>query len=76
MADVETTVIEVFVTYASVEELWEPAIRVGGPGGPAVDRFSVEQLERGRAIFVAALGSPTGSFTLGGRAAAVRGVRP
>jgi len=75
LADVETTVIEVSVTYASIEEVWEPAIRVGGPGGPAVDRFSAEQLERGRSIFAAAIGSPTGPFTLGGRAAAVRGIR-
>ncbi len=76
LADVEATVIEVSVTYASVDELWGPAIRVGGPGGPAIDRFSPEQLERGRSVFDTALGSPTGSFTLGGRAAAVRGVRP
>ena len=76
LAEVETTVIEVSVTYASVDEVWEPAIRVGGPGGPAVDRFSSEQLEHGRSIFVSTIGSPTGSFTLRGRAAAVRGVRP
>jgi SAM-dependent methyltransferase len=76
LAEVETTVIEVFVTYTTVEELWEPAIRVGGPGGPAVDRFSAEQLERGRSGFRAELGSPSGPFTLGGRAAAVCGRRP
>jgi ubiquinone/menaquinone biosynthesis C-methylase UbiE len=76
LADVETTMIEVSVTYASVDELWQPAIRVGGPGGPVADQFSAEQLERARSLFHAALGSPAKPFTLGGRAAAVRGVRP
>ena len=75
LVDVETTAIKIAVSYTSVEELWEPAIRVGGPGGPAVDRFSAEQLGRGRSVFETALGSPAGSFTLSGRAAAVRGVR-
>jgi SAM-dependent methyltransferase len=75
LAEVETTVIEVSVTYTSVDELWEPAIRVGGPGGPAVDQFSAEQLKRARTLFQEALGSPTMAFTLHGRAAAVRGVR-
>jgi SAM-dependent methyltransferase len=76
LVDVETTVIDVSVTYASVDELWEPAIRVGGPGGQVVDQFTAEQLERARTLFQVALGSPTRPFTLGGRAAAVRGVRP
>jgi ubiquinone/menaquinone biosynthesis C-methylase UbiE len=76
LVDVETSVIEVSVTYASVDELWEPAIRVGGPGGPVVDQFPAELLEHARSLFHAALGSPTKPFTLGGRAAAVRGVRP
>jgi ubiquinone/menaquinone biosynthesis C-methylase UbiE len=76
LADVETTVIEVSVTYASVDELWEPAIRVGGPGGQFVNQVSAEQLEHARSLFQAALGSPTKPFRLSGRAAAVRGVRP
>jgi hypothetical protein len=76
LTDVETTAIDVSVTYASVDELWEPATRVGGPGGPVVDQFSPEQLERARSLFDAALGSPTAPFTLGGRAAAVRVVSP
>lgn len=74
LRDVETTRIEVSVDYETVDELWEPAIHVGGPGGPAVDAFSPEQLVAGRAIFEEALGSPTGSYSLKGRAAAVRGV--
>ena len=73
LRDVETTRLEVSVEYETVEELWEPAIRVGGPGGPAVDQFTPEQLVQGRAIFEEALGSPTGRYTLTGRAAAVRG---
>jgi len=74
LRDVETTRIEVSVEYETVDELWEPAIRVGGPGGPAVDAYSPEQLAAGRAIFEEALGSPTGRYSLAGRAAVVRGV--
>jgi hypothetical protein len=75
LVEVETTTLEVSVTYSTVDELWEPATHVGGPGGPAAERFSAEQLARGRDLFAQALGSPTGSFTLGGRAAAARGTR-
>jgi ubiquinone/menaquinone biosynthesis C-methylase UbiE len=72
--EVETTRIEVSVEYQTVDELWEPAIHVGGPGGPAVNSFTPEQLAQGRAIFEEALGNPTGRYSLKGRAAAVRGV--
>lgn len=74
LRDVETTRLEVSVSYETVDELWEPAIHVGGPGGPAVNSFSPEQLAVGREIFEEALGNPTGRYTLKGRAAAVRGV--
>jgi SAM-dependent methyltransferase len=74
LRDVETTRIEVSVEYETVDELWEPAIHVGGPGGPAVDSFSPEQLAAGRVIFEEALGNPSGRYALKGRAAAVRGV--
>ena len=72
--DVETTRVEVSVVYETIDELWEPAIHVGGPGGPVVNSFSPEQLEAGRAIFVEALGNPPGPYELKGRAAAVRGI--
>jgi ubiquinone/menaquinone biosynthesis C-methylase UbiE len=72
--DVETTRLEVTVEYETVDELWEPAIHVGGPGGPAVNSFSPEQLAAGRAIFEEALDHPAGRYALEGRAAAVRGV--
>jgi ubiquinone/menaquinone biosynthesis C-methylase UbiE len=74
LREVETTRIEVAVEYETVDELWEPAIHVGGPGGPAVDAFSPEQLAAGREIFEEALGNPAGRYSLKGRAAAVRGV--
>ena len=74
LRDVEATTLDVQVSYGTLDELWEPAIHVGGPGGPAVDRFTPEQLEAGRAIFEETLGNPTGPFALHGRAAAVRGV--
>lgn len=74
LRDVETTRIEVSVEYETVDELWEPAIHVGGPGGPAVNQFTPEQLVQGRAIFEEALGNPTGRYSLTGRAAVVRGI--
>ena len=74
LRDVETTRLEASVEYETVDELWEPAIRVGGPGGPAVDSLTPEQLVVGRAIFEEALGNPAGRYSLTGRAAAVRGI--
>ena len=74
LRDVETTRLEVSVEYETVDELWEPAIHAGAPGGPAVQQFTPEQLAEGRAIFEEALGNPTGRYTLRGRAAAVRGI--
>ncbi len=74
LRDVETTRLEVSVEYETVDEVWEPAIRVGGPGGAAVDSFSPDQLAQGRVIFEEALRNPTGRYSLQGTAAAVRGV--
>jgi hypothetical protein len=74
LRDVETTRLAVSVEYDTIDELWEPAIHVGGPGGPAVNSFTPEQLVEGRAIFEEALGNPTGRYALEGRAAAVRGI--
>jgi ubiquinone/menaquinone biosynthesis C-methylase UbiE len=75
LRDVETTTLEVAVEYESVDELWEPAIHVGGPGGPVVDALGPEDIARGRAIFEEALGRPAGTFRLSGRSATVRGTR-
>jgi SAM-dependent methyltransferase len=74
LRDVETTRLEVSVAYDTIDELWEPALHVGGPGGPAVDQFTPEQLAEGKVIFEEALGNPTGRYVLKGRAAAVRGI--
>jgi SAM-dependent methyltransferase len=74
LRDVQTTRIEVSVEYETVDELWDPAIHVGGPGGPAVNSFSPEQLAQGRQIFEQALGNPADRYSLKGTAAAVRGV--
>jgi SAM-dependent methyltransferase len=73
--DVETAVLESAVEYASVDEIWDAAIHVGGPSGALADSLPPEALARGRELFGELLGSPAGSFTLRGRAAAVRGVR-
>ena len=74
LRDVETTTLEVEVAYETIDELWEPAIHVGGPGGPVADRMTPEQLAAGRVLFGEALGNPAGAYVLKGRAAAVRGV--
>lgn len=74
LGDVETATLEAEVAYETVDELFEPAMHVGGPGGPAIDRLTPEQMAEGRTIFAESLGSPQGSFTLHGRAAAVKGV--
>jgi SAM-dependent methyltransferase len=73
--DVETTVLEAEVEYATVDEIWDASIHVGGPGGALADALSPEQLAQGRIGLAELLGNPSGSFTLHGRAAAVRGVR-
>jgi hypothetical protein len=72
--DVETTVLEAAVEYATVDEIWDAAIHVGGPGGALADSLPPEALAQGRIGFGELLGNPSGSFTLRGRAAAVRGV--
>jgi ubiquinone/menaquinone biosynthesis C-methylase UbiE len=72
--EIETTRLRVTAEYDSVDELWEPAIRVGGPGGPVAASATPEQLARGREALEQLLGSPRGRFTLSGRAAAVRGI--
>ena len=75
LQNVETTTLEVAVEYESVDELWEPAIHVGGPGGPVANALGPDELARGREIFDEALGRPRGTFRLAGRAAAVRGTK-
>lgn len=75
LRDVETTTLEVAVEYESVDELWEPAIHVGGPGGPIVEALGAEELTRARMIFDEALGRPEGMFRLSGRTATVRGMK-
>ncbi len=74
LRDIETTTLDAEVTYATVDELWEPALHVGGPGGPMAERLTPEQIAEGRVVFEEILGSPQGPFTLRGRAAAVKGV--
>lgn len=73
--DVETTVLETAVEHATVDEIWDAAIHVGGPGGAIADSLPPERLAQGRIGFAELLGNPSEAFTLHGRAAAVRGVR-
>src|SRR5690242_21959866 len=48
LSEVETTTLEVQVTYETVDELWEPAIHVGGPGGPRSEERRVGKECRSR----------------------------
>jgi hypothetical protein len=73
--EIETTVLEVEVEHASVDELWDAAIHVGGPGGPIVEAVPPDVLAQGRTLFGELLGNPAGPFTLRGRAPAVKGRR-
>ena len=75
LRDVEATTLSVEVTYETIDELWEPAIHVGGPGGPVAEALGPDVLARARAVFDEALGRPAGTFRLSGRSATVRGTK-
>lgn len=73
--EVETTTLEVAVEYASVDELWDPAVHAAGPDGSAASRMPPEAVEAGRRVAAEILGDPAGPFTLRARCACVRGTR-
>ena len=75
LQDIETATLDVAVEYESADELWEPAIHVGGPGGPMVDALGPDELARAKTVFEEALGRPAGTFRLAGRSATVRGTK-
>jgi ubiquinone/menaquinone biosynthesis C-methylase UbiE len=73
---VETTPLEIEVTYASFADYWEPFTLGAGPGGAYYVSLAPERREALREACHRRLGSPNGSLSLSARAFAVPGRRP
>jgi ubiquinone/menaquinone biosynthesis C-methylase UbiE len=73
--EVETSALEVEVAYDSFDEYWEPFTLGVGPAGAYYASLGQEQREALREGCFSRLGSPSGPFSLGARAFAVRGTR-
>jgi ubiquinone/menaquinone biosynthesis C-methylase UbiE len=71
--DVETGFLTVQTTYSGFDDLWEPFTFGVGPAGSYCAALEPAQREELRERLREKVGSPTGSFTLGARACAVRG---
>jgi SAM-dependent methyltransferase len=70
---VETEALEVSSDYEDFDELWSSFSRGVGPAGQYLLRQPAERQEAIRAEYFTRVGEPSGSFTLTGRAWAVRG---
>jgi hypothetical protein len=70
---VETEALEVSSGYEDFDELWSSFSRGVGPAGQYLLSQPPERQEGIRAEYFARVGAPSGSFTLTGRAWAVRG---
>jgi ubiquinone/menaquinone biosynthesis C-methylase UbiE len=70
---VETRPLEVEVAYDSFDDYWEPFTLGVGPAGAYYGSLDPDAGEALRAGCFSRLGSPTGPFSLGARAFAVRG---
>ena len=73
LQDVETEALEVSSDYEDFDELWSSFSRGVGPAGQHLLRQPPERQDAIRAEYFTRVGEPTGSFTLSGRAWAVRG---
>jgi len=73
--DVTTGPLVVEATYADFEDFWQPLTLGVGPAGSYCASLEPDAREALRDELFVRLGSPAGSFTLGARAWAVRGVR-
>lgn len=73
--DVETGPLSAETTYADFDDFWQPLTLGVGPVGSYYKSLEPEQQEALRNELFVRLESPVGSFTLGARAWAVRGVR-
>jgi SAM-dependent methyltransferase len=73
LENVETGYLTVETTYSDFGELWEPFTFGVGPAGAYCARLEPPRREELRERLFENVGSPTGSFSLGARACAVRG---
>jgi SAM-dependent methyltransferase len=71
--DVETEALEVSSDYKDFDELWSSFSRGVGPAGQYLLGQPAERQDAIRAEYFTRVGEPSGSFTLTGRAWAVRG---
>jgi ubiquinone/menaquinone biosynthesis C-methylase UbiE len=76
LRDVETEALDVSSEYEDFEELWSSFSRGVGPAGQYLLSRPPERQEAIRAEYFTRVGEPSGSFTLTGRAWAVRGRVP
>jgi SAM-dependent methyltransferase len=72
---VETATLEVAPGYASFEDYWEAALGAVGPETAWLRDLDADRRTAAAAAAREALGSPSGAFTLRGRASAVRATR-
>src|SRR3954470_3853430 len=74
LSEVETGHLQVETSYSGFDELWEPFTFGVGPAGAYLAKLSPEQRDQVRAELFKGLGEPSGPFTLGATACAVRGM--
>ena len=74
LSDVETNHLHVETRYSGFDDLWEPFTYGVGPAGAYLAKLAPEQREQVRSELFKRIGEPTGAFTLGATACAVRGV--
>ncbi len=74
--DVEAGPLEVSTDYENFDELWDSFLLGVGPAGEYVTSLPVDRQAALREEYHRRLGQPSGSFTLGARAWAVRGRVP
>ena len=76
LQEVETEALEVSSEYEDFDELWSSFSRGVGPAGQYLLSQQPERQEAIRSEYFTRVGEPSGSFTLAGRAWAVRGRVP
>jgi SAM-dependent methyltransferase len=73
IAEVETGHLTVESTYSGFDDLWEPFTFGVGPAGSYCAALEPDRRQQLRDRLFESVGAPTGPFTLGARACAVRG---
>jgi hypothetical protein len=74
LSDVETNHLHVETRYSGFDDLWEPFTYGVGPAGAYLAKLEPQQREQVRSELFKRIGEPTGAFTLGATACAVRGI--